>query len=102
MSGKLWWQTLITAIRLLNQNGYEFFYIINFDLGPRFSKWYRGQSPKMHRACRLAVLNVLGIDNATILKLHYDHYLTKKSTEIEWTDFANEFVRVRKGMLYYI
>ena len=78
--------------------GIEFFYIANFDKGLRLSKWYRGQSPIVFQARRLARLNVLGVDDSTITKL-YDHHLRKNSRKIEWLDFANEFIRSFKVML---
>ena len=65
-------QVYFTRIRILLPMGYEFCYISNFDMGPRVSKWYRGQSSRLSQDCKLAKLHVLGIDNATIAKLHYD------------------------------
>ena len=74
-------------------NGYECWYIANFELGPGKSKWYRGESSKPNQELRLARLNVLGIKNSTISKLHYDHYLAKNLTKVEWLDFAKESIR---------
>ena len=91
-----------TAIRLLNPKGYEFFFISNFEQGLRKSKWYLGRSSRVYRDCKLATLKILGIDNATIAKLQFDHYLTKNSTEIKWFDFANDHLRYGKGMLSHI
>ena len=73
-------------------NGYEYWYIANFEQGPGKSKWYRGESSKSHQELRLARLNVLGIKNSTISRLHYDHYLAKNPTKVEWLDFAKESI----------
>ena len=88
-----------TQIRLLRPMGYEFWIIANFEQGPRKSKWYRGQSSKVYQDCRLAMLNVFGVDDSTIKKYLYDHYLTKNSRKIEWLDFANEVLQKFNGML---
>ena len=45
------------------------------------------------------MLNVFGVDDSTIKKYLYDHYLTKNSRKIEWLDFANERILMIKGML---
>ena len=39
------------------------------------------------------MLNVFGVDDSTIKKYLYDHYLTKNSRKIEWLDFANERIQ---------
>ena len=88
-----------TSIRIVQPKGFEFFYIANFDKGLGLSKWYRGQSSRLYQDCWLARLNVVGVDNSTITKFLYDHYLIKNSRKIEWLDFANEFVRKLNGML---
>ena len=80
-------------ISIFLPNGYEFWYIANFEQGPGKSKWYRGESSKPEQSFKLARLNVLGITNSTISKLHYDHYLAKNSTKVEWLDFAKESLR---------
>ena len=74
-----------TKILLLNQNGYEYFYVANFKLGHRrwaaqenlSSRWYRAVSFESGKAQRLAQLNVMGITNSTLDQLQFNHYLTK-------------------------
>jgi len=83
----------LTWIRMLVPNGYEFWYIANFEKGPRKSKWYRAVSTIKFEDCMLARLNVIGLKNSIISKLHDDHYPAKKSTKKEWYDFANELIR---------
>ena len=87
-------------ISRLLPNGYEFWYIANFEQGPGESKWYRGESSEPDQDELLAMLNVLGIKNSTISKLHYDHYLETNSTKIEWLDFAKEFIACDKPRLF--
>ena len=82
----------ISLIEILLPNGYEFWCIANFELGPGKSKWYRAESPQLGQGTPLAMLNVLGIKDSTISKLHYDHYLAKNSTKVEWLDFAKELL----------
>ena len=82
----------LTRIRMFVPTGYEFWYIVNFEKGPRKSKWYRAVSTMIFEDCMLAQLNVIGLTNSTISKLLRDHYPAKKSTKKEWFDFANEFI----------
>ena len=56
-------KTYFTQIRIVLPMGIEFFYIANFDKGLRLSKWYRGQSPIVFQARRLARMNVFGVDD---------------------------------------
>ena len=50
----------LTSIRMLVPNGYEFWYIVNFEKGSRESKWYRAVSTMIFQDCMLARLNVIG------------------------------------------
>ena len=75
-------------IGIILPNRYEFWYIVNFEQGPGKSKWYRAESSDINEGRTLAMLNVLGINDSIISKLHYDHYLAKNSTKVEWLDFA--------------
>ena len=81
-----------TRIVMLNPNGYEYWYVENFEKGPSISKWYRGESNKWLVARRLAQLSVMGITRATIKKLQFDHYVKQKSEKIPWFDFALDVV----------
>ena len=51
----------LSWIRTLHPNGYEFWYIANFEKGPRKSKWYRAKSTIKFEDCMLARLNVMGL-----------------------------------------
>ena len=80
-----------TRIRMLLPNGHEFWDIANFDEGPGKSKWYRTESTGNSReGFRLAVLNIMGLNNSAISKLHYDHFIRKNSTKREWIHFAKD------------
>jgi len=88
-----------TKIQIVNPNGYEYFYVRHFKMGHhnrRFetrhqnvsSKWYRAVSYESGRAQRLAQLRVFGITNSTLDQLQLNHYLTKNSTNMKWSDLA--------------
>ena len=72
----------------MNPNGYEFWYVANFEKGPGLSKWHRAESFKWDVAQRLAQLNVMGITKEAIKKLQLDHDLNKKSRKIPCFDLA--------------
>ena len=82
----------LTRIQMLVPNGYEYWYVANFDKGHGSSKWYRAVSSERTSAYRLAQLNVMGITNSTIDQLKYKDYLAKCSTKIKWLDFAKEII----------
>ena len=73
-------------------NGYEYWYVANFELGPGQSKWYRAESPNKYKARYSAQLNVMGITKSTIDRFQYLHYLKKKSEKKSWFDFAYDAV----------
>ena len=81
----------LTKIEMLIPNGYEYWYVADFDKGPGSSKWYRGASCYSSKAKKLAQLNVMGITNSTLNQLQYNHYLSNHSREIKWLDYADEF-----------
>ena len=87
-----------TKIKMLLPNGIEYFYVKNFKLGVGVSKWYRGVSNDYlggfgeRFGDRMAQLNILGLTNSSIEKIHYD-FLRKKPQEIPWTNFADAFVQ---------
>ena len=83
----------LTNIRMMLPSGCEYWYVANFDKGPRKSKWYRGESTVNCEDRMLAQLDVMGLKNSTISKLHYDHFITKNSTKKDWFDFAYDFLR---------
>ena len=79
-----------TRIRMLFPNGYVIWYIANFDEGPGKSKWYRVETTESLKGWFLALLNVMGLNNSAISKLHYDHCIGKNSKKREWIDFAKD------------
>ena len=81
-----------TKIVMFNPDGYEYWYVANFEKGPSVSKWYRGKSNKWIAARALAQLHVMGITKAIIKKLQFDHYLKQKSEKIPWFNFALDVV----------
>ena len=84
--------TCFTRILILIPNGYEFWYVANFEKGISASKWFRVKSPGEDSARCLAELNVMGITKATIDKFQYLHHLEKKSEKMLWFDFADNLV----------
>jgi len=89
-----------TIITMLIPNGYEYWYVSNFEKGPGLSKWYRAESTREIEAENLAKLNVMGIKKVTIDKLQYIHYLKKYSEKTQWFDFAFKFLRYNLNTLY--
>ena len=81
-------QSCLTQIRMMNPNGYEFWYVANFEKGPGLSKWYRAESFKWDAARRLAQLNVMGITKEAIKELQLDHNLKKNSRKVPCFDLA--------------
>ena len=55
-------------ISIVLPNGYEFWYIANFEQGPGKSKWYRVESSNIYQVVKLAYMNVLGINTGRILR----------------------------------
>jgi len=93
-------------IKMIQPYGYEYFFVDKFRAGYGVSKWYRGVStepeawvnPNSNFWCRgeiIAKLNIIGISNSMINRLHYEHYLQKNSKKIFWFDFAADFVHYK-------
>ena len=85
-----------TIIRMLIPNGYEFWYVGNFEKGKSASSWFRVESSKEDSTRYLAELNVMGITRATIDKYQRRRHWKKKMI---WFDFAYDAVL---GNLYEI
>ena len=85
-----------TIIRMIIANGYEFWYVANFEKGISASKWFRVESSKEDSTHCLAELNVMGITRATIDNFQHRHHWKKKML---WFDFAYDAVL---GNLYEI
>ena len=73
-------------------NGYEFWYVANFEKGISASKWFRVESSEEDSTSCLAELNVMGITRATIDKFQHLHHLKKKSKKMLWFNFAHDAV----------
>ena len=89
-----------TRILMLTPNGYEYWYVANFQLGPGQSKWYRAESFEEQNAACLVQLNIMGITKATIDRFQYLHYLKKKSEKKSWFDFAHYAVSKDVDILF--
>ena len=55
-----------TIIRMIIPNGYEFWYVANFEKGINASSWFRVESSKEDSTYYLAELNVMGITRASL------------------------------------
>ena len=82
-----------TRILMLIPNGYEYWCVANFEMGPGQSKWYRAESFDENKAAGLVQLNVMGITKSTIDRFQYLHYLKKKSEKKSWFEFAYDAVK---------
>ena len=89
-----------TRILMLMPNGYEYWYVANFEMGPGQSKWYRAESFDENKAAGLVQLNVMGITKSTIDRFQYLHYLKKKSEKKSWFDFAYDAVKNEVDILF--
>ena len=89
-----------TFIRMIIPNGYEYWYVANFEKGINASKWFRVESSGEDSTYCLAELNVMGITKATIDKFQYLHHLKKNSTKMLWFDFAYDVVRNYRQKLF--
>ena len=86
-----------TEIKVLLSHGIEYWYVENFDGGVEGSKWYRGVCCDSSVGCavsseRLAMLKMLGLEDSSIEKYHYE-FLEKKSQKIDWLKFAEMIAR---------
>ena len=86
-----------TRITLLLPDGFEYWYIKNYTSGSGVSKWYRGTSASnqssgtsTHQNRNTALLNIIGVSNSMITKLHYEHYVSKHFKTVQWFDFAHD------------
>ena len=92
--------TCFTKIEILIPNGYEFWYISNFEKGKGASKWFRADSSIGYQALCLAQLNVMGVTKAAIDKFQYLEHLKQKSEKVPWFDFALKAVRFNRCELF--
>ena len=108
-----------TRITMLLPNGYEYWYVRNFESGLGVSKWYRGisvpykstfkvtdQSKGFNYICEnrsdnnTALLNIIGVSNSMINKLHYEQYLKNNPKTLKWLDFANLIIQDDLSILF--
>ena len=90
-------QFCFTEIQILLPNGYEYWYVKNFESGVTVSKWFRGVSVEQSRdywgyGKRMARLNVIGLTNSNIEKYYYESF-EKQLKKRTWVDFANEVLQ---------
>ena len=89
-------------------NGYEEWYVKNFKSGPGLSEWYRGITVPddyfytgfNNGDKTIAKLNILGLSNSMINKLHYEYYLFQHSKKVQWLDFAERIVRAGRNLIF--
>ena len=81
----------LTKIILIQPNGYEVWFIKDFDKGSGISKWYRGYAYTVKAAVRIAKLSALGIETPAS---------DKTSETISWFRFAEDSMKHSpKGMV---
>ena len=80
-----------TIISLIQSDGYEVWYVKDFEKGPGISKWYRGYACKIVAAIRIAQLTAIGIKIPETDKI---------SNTIQWIEFAEDVITSKTGMLY--
>ena len=73
-----------TIIILIQPNGYEVWFIRDFDKGSGVSKWYRGYANTINAAVKFAQLNALGIEAPAS---------DKTSEIVSWLRFAEDSMK---------
>ena len=74
----------LTKIILIQPNGYEVWFIRDFDKGSGVSKWYRGYANTINAAVKFAQLNALGIEAPAS---------DKTSEIVSWLRFAEDSMK---------
>ena len=74
----------LAKIILIQPNGYEVWFIKDFDKGSGTSKWYRGYAYTLNAAVRIAKLNALGIETPAS---------DKRSETVSWFRFAEDSMK---------
>ena len=83
-----------TRIEILLPNGFEFWYIKNFEGGVGVSKWYRAASHSYNNyGDNLVRLNIIGLTNIMIEQYYQEDYLKRNNVKIPWLDFAEDLLR---------
>ena len=78
----------MTKIILIQPNGYEVWFIKDFDKGSGISKWYRGYAYTVNSAVRIAKLNVLGVETPAS-----DETSERRPQTVSWLRFAEDLVK---------
>ena len=78
----------LTKIILVQPNGYEVWFIRDFDKGSRISKWYRGYAYTVNSAVRIAKLNVLGVETPAS-----DETSERRPQTVSWLRFAEDLMK---------
>ena len=78
----------LTKIILVQPNGYEVWFIRDFDKGSRISKWYRGYAYTVNSAVRIAKLNVLGVETPAS-----DETSERRPQTVSWLEFAEDSMK---------
>ena len=78
----------MTKIILIQPNGYEVWFIKDFDKGPGMSKWYRGYAYTVKAAVRIAKLNALGIETPAS-----DETSERRPQTVSWLEFAEDSMK---------
>ena len=74
-----------TMISLVQPKGFEWWFIKDYEKGPKISEWYRGYSCKSGAAFRIAQLNAMGFRIPAA---------PERLKKISWFDFAEDFFRL--------
>ena len=71
-----------TTIKMIHDNGYEYWIVTDFEKGPGISKWYRGQAFDSFAAEKFAFLNLAGIKIPALDE--------KGQKDVSWLEFAKK------------
>ena len=80
----------LTKIILVQPNGYEVWFIRDFDKGSGISKWYRGYAYTVNSAMRIAKLSALGIETPASDKTSE---IRSPTSSVSWLRFAEDLMK---------
>ena len=102
----------VVTIKLVHDNGFEYWIVRDFEKGAGVSKWYRGHACEPLAALRLAFMNLSGIKLPSIEKTNWgDNIYWLRFAERLANDQGNIFIcfnetlhcyRHKKGSLLHV
>ena len=84
------------TIKLVHDNGFEYWIVKDFEKGAGISKWYRGHASEPLAALRLAYMNLSGIKLPSIDETNCNGYIPwRRFAEGLANDQGNVFIQYK-------